>query len=502
MADLWYGVSFSASASSEPYRLLMDALLTTVIIYLFLSIFPENKGKKLVILLLLCLITVALSWHFSLFGVLAAAKTFFVVLIIAIPVLLYEEWTGYLLGVKKVGSLKKSWRLALALMIGVAAVIISNGTSVRTAVLPESIVVSSTNTKPGLSANFGAVDTAKVIITAPRGTFAALNDKSFSATVDIGQREEGTYDLPIVVTSKISGVTVRGVKPDRVVVTVEPIIRKTVPVVMKYNGKADQELVPDSPIIDKDKVEVQGPRSVIQNLTQATAVIDISRKSADFESEVELAAFNSANEQIRSVEFEPKVVKVTTRLVKAGRIKTVPIKVAIQGNVASGYWISAVTAEPSTVAITGTPDVLEQVVSISTKPVSVNSVSSTATITTELELPSGATLATNSSRVAVTITVSDNVTTKQITPTIEYDGLATALKVASLNPTSVQLVVSGSSQQLSSISSSARLKLRLSAYKSAGVYSVAIVPSDITLPEGVTIVSYLPSAIDVTLENR
>ena len=78
-----------------------------------------------------------------------------------------------------------------------------------------------------------------------------------------------------------------------------------------------------------------------------------------------------------------------------------------------------------------------------------------------------------------------------------------SLKVTTITPTSVSTIVSGLTSILQNLSGAdVKLKLDLAPYKSAGTYSVSIKNSFFVLPEGVSLTSFLPSSIDVTLDNR
>jgi YbbR domain-containing protein len=369
--------------------------------------------------------------------------------------------------------------------------------------LPYSIPLSAVNVPEGMSARFSSEQSIRVVISAPRDQWGSLNESAFSATVDIANQKEGTYDLPITVLSKTQNTKIIRVKPARTFVSVEPIIRKTVPVAIRFSGKAGNELVPGDSLITPDKVEVAGPKTVVDGLSQAVARVKLNGETAAIEQKISLVAEASSGDAIAGLSFDPKEVTVSVPLVKAGKLKTVGIKVKVSGQVAAGYWVKELQTDPATVTVTGSAEQLSAIADVSTSSVSLTGINSSTEKQATLSLPTGITLAEGSDTIKVKIILAETETTKTITPTISYDGLAGSLKVGNISPTSLSLVASGTSTTLSSLTGGdVAVKLDLSPYKSAGTYSVSIETANMVLPEGIEVVSFLPSAVDVTLDNK
>jgi hypothetical protein len=153
--------------------------------------------------------------------------------------------------------------------------------------------------------------------------------------------------------------------------------------------------------------------------------------------------------------------------------------------------------------VTGSADQLSKLTDIATEPISVAALTTDTSASTTLSLPSGITIADGTNRISAKIDLELVSTVKTIVPELDYDGLSSLLKVTALAPSSVSTLVSGSSAVLSSLADgTVKLKINLSPYQSAGTYSITLKSTDFTLPEGIGLVSYLPSAVSVTLENR
>jgi len=76
------------------------------------------------------------------------------------------------------------------------------------------------------------------------------------------------------------------------------------------------------------------------------------------------------------------------------------------------------------------------------------------------------------------------------------------LKVASVDPEVVTLVLTGSTYDLSQVAvKDIAINVDLGSFSQAGVHSVDISRSNISLPNGISFSSVVPSAINVRLEN-
>lgn len=495
--------------SSDSLRLVFlafDFFLVAVSVFLVLLLINSPKGFRYLGILLISIILLITGSYFSLEGLHLLAQALTIILLVTLPVIFRKELVEVLEGTKNTEVRNKYVGIpALVIIAVVMAGVISlvgNGITTKTGSLGQNIVVAAVNLPDGLTANLGSNNTVKVVVSADRNKWSSLSPDSFSATVDVAKQTEGTYDLAVTVTSKINNVIVRNVEPSRMVVTVEPIIKKTVPVVAKFTGHAGNNLVPDVPLFTPDKVDVSGPKSVIGTLTQGVVIVNIEAQTQKITGNFAVVGESPSGDNIANITFEPAEVAASIDLIKAGKLKTVGVRPVIIGQPAAGYWVNQVSVTPSAVTVTGSVDVLDKLTQISTESVSINGLSADYSGSVNLSFPSGVTSADDTTKVTVKLSLTGSTSLKTITPTINYQNLNGALKVTSIDPTSVSTLVAGAISKLGSIDSQIIINLDLSAYKSAGTYSVTITKEMFTLPDGINLVSFLPSAIDVKLDNK
>ncbi|MCR4278264.1 MAG: CdaR family protein [Candidatus Berkelbacteria bacterium] len=509
LKDIWQGwLQFGVGDTTRWLYFSFDILLVAVILYLIVRTFNSRKNINYFSLIGLALSLLVISAYITLPGLHVLAQFGLVLLVIGLPLYLDDRWLGLFSNKASLTNSEppylNSFLIGFFSLIGSFLIVgLVSGIGAKTAELPSGVPLVAVNLPEGMAASFGSQVNTKIIVSAQNNKWKSLTADNFSATVDVAARGEGTYDLPVKLTSKIQDVTIVRINPSNVVVTVEPVIKKTVTVIAKFSGKAGNDLVPDEPTYEPLKVEARGPKSVLTNLSQAFIQVKLNGEIQKIIQKFSLVALNSAGEVIGSVSFNPTEVEATINLVKAGNLKTVGIRPITSGQPASGFWIKSIIVDPSVVTVTGSADQLANLTEIPTEPIPVAALSSNTTVSITLSLPSGVTIADGTSKISAKIDLELTSTVKTIVPEIEYDGLSSLLKVTSLTPSSVSVLVSGPSTILSNLADgTAKLKLSLSPYQSAGTYSITIKLSDFTLPEGISLVSYLPSAVSVVLENR
>lgn len=486
--------------------MIFDIFLVSLLSYLVFKVINSQKGLRFISYVFMAGAVLIASSYVALPALHLLAQASLVVLLISFPILFHQEWQVVLdRSPQTIVSSPLSPLVRLLLSVGLALLFVgvTVGSSNKVGQLAQEIPIKAVNVPDGMSARISGSQRVTILVSAPREDWRSVTPEAFSATVDVAKQSEGTYDLVVTVTSKVNTVKILKVKPSRAFVSVEPVIRKTVPVTVRYSGKAGDELVPGEAKITPDKVEIAGAKSLINDLTQAVVTVKLNGEVKPIEQKATLRVENSSGESLEGVSFTPAEVALVVPLVKAGKVKTVGIKPVLSGQPASGYWVKSVTVNPSTVAVTGPVEQLSTLTDVPTAPLTITGISDNTEQQLVLNLPTGITVADATTKVKVTVTLAKTETTKSLSPEIVYVGIDPALKVASITPASISAIVAGASDILAGLTGGQiKLNLDLSAYKSAGTYSVNIKNTNFTLVDGVSLTSFLPSAIGVTLENR
>jgi len=366
---------------------------------------------------------------------------------------------------------------------------------------PGSIPVKTVNLSPNLVAIY---DTKEVSIklSADPTIWKQLSSDDFNAFIDLNGLSAGTYDLKVAVSANKPNIQVVEVNPDMVMVRIEPIEKKEVPIAAVISGQAADGLTTGNIDFTPDKVEISGPKSIVDTIGTVSAEIKLAGEAESFSRTVPLKILNDKGEVISGVTINPVETTVAVKIVKAGNNKTVGIKVLTTGFPASGYYISNIVCDPATIDVIGQDSALRQIQSIETLPIDISNQSETLAKSVALTLPSGISLQKDANqKVKVTISFSGSPITKEINATINNQNMASGLKVSSLTPATIKVIVSGLSNILDPLSSSdVVLNLDLTG-KTVGTVGIDITKEMFKLPTGVSIVSFLPSSISVNLTN-
>ncbi|MCL5407657.1 MAG: CdaR family protein [Patescibacteria group bacterium] len=346
------------------------------------------------------------------------------------------------------------------------------------------------------------IDSVSVKVAAASALWKNLNTDSFSAVIDLAGFTEGTYELPVKINSNVPDVQIVEVSPAKVLVRLEKITDKEVPVVLQVEGKAADGFVVGDWKLKPDRVKVSGANSEIAKIIEATAKITLAGEKDNIQRILKVVALDSAGNEIRNLSFSPAEVVAQVPLVQASSAKTVGIKVVTSGQPADGFWMSGIETEPAQVAITASASLINEISFIETKEINITGIAVTKEFTTTLKPAVGVTVLDNVPLVKAKIVISPIGSTRQFQVGFNWKNLNPGLKVASVDPQTVTLVLTGSTYDLSQLNTKdVAINVDLSSHPQSGTYSVDITRSNISLPNGISFSSVVPSAINVRLEN-
>ncbi|MFA6493028.1 MAG: CdaR family protein [Patescibacteria group bacterium] len=367
---------------------------------------------------------------------------------------------------------------------------------------PGKIPIEFKNIPQGLAA-VSDTDSVSVKIVAAANLWRNLEPNSFSATVDVSSFSEGTYELPVKVTNNDTDVRIVEVSPQKIIVRLEKVTEKEIPIILQVEGKAASGLVVGDWKIKPERVKVSGAASLLGKILEATAKVTLNGEKDSLQRIVKVVALDSSGNEIKNLNFTPSEVEAEIPLVQASSAKTVGVKVVTTGQVAEGFWVSGIEAQPSSVAVTASSSLINDISFIETREIDVTGLSQTKEFTTTLNPGVGVNILDNVTLIKAKVIVSPITSTRQLEVGFNWKNLNSNLKVSSVEPSTVTLVVSGSTYDLSKLTTKEiSLDINLSAFYQPGTYSVDISRSNVTMPAGVSFSSVVPSAINVKLENR
>ncbi len=348
-------------------------------------------------------------------------------------------------------------------------------------------------------------DFVELRIVAEQGMWKKLSADTFQTYIDLAGLDIGTHELPVKVNTNVDGVQVVEINPPKVMVRLEPLISKKVPVVVKTYGKAEDGYVPGEATTNIREVEISGAESVIREIGQAFAPVRLDGESSNISNKiVSLVCYDEQNEEIKNINFNPSQAEVDLQIVRASQIKTVGIKVKTSGMPKDGFWISQITTEPSTVIITGSSRALINTEYIETESIDIEGIRSNKISRVNLNLPNGISLTSGqTNQVVANINVSAlDASRKEIDAKYNYINLNPNLKISSVSPLAVKVLVSGPNDIINKLSSNDVLVNFNLESKQQGVYNENITYEMISVPESVSVINFVPNNIKIILDSK
>lgn len=228
------------------------------------------------------------------------------------------------------------------------------------------------------------VTSVSYVATRDVGTLSA---DDFRATIDLSGVDPagGPESVPVRVRSLVPGIVVSSVVPQRVQVELDPLVERTVPVMVDLGPPPVNSEV-GTPTADPAAVTVAGAQSVVEQVVGARATVPLDPNGLDFGSDVQLIPVDRDGRELQ-VDVSPQKARITVPVTTPLRQRTLPVNPVMTGNVPSGIRIESIDVTPSVVTVEGDADDLATLTAADTVPISLSGVSEDLDREVALALP-------------------------------------------------------------------------------------------------------------------
>lgn len=339
-----------------------------------------------------------------------------------------------------------------------------------------------------------------LILSAPVSTWstALTSSNIIRALVDLTGLDAGTYEIPIKLQINARPVKVESLSPDIVSLTLEKLISKpfTIRLLQPSNPAVGYEA--GVPKLSAETAKVNGPESLVEKVAEVRATLDISQAKEIIERDVILTAMDENGLRVQGVTISPDKVHVQQEITQRGGYKNVTVIPKTTGQIASGYRLTNISANPLVVTLFSTdPDLINTLPGyIETQPLNLTGARGDLEVSLPLNLPPGVIVVGESSiTVSVSISPIEGSITLTILPIEIIGGLPGYQTV--LSPDRVDVILSGPLPDLETLKTSdVRVLLDLTD-KKPGTYQV--VPQIQVGISGILVESILPATIEVEI---
>lgn len=314
---------------------------------------------------------------------------------------------------------------------------------------PQAIPIEVKNKGEDLLILGGFEEEVTLLIRAPQRVWGDLEAENFYAYVDLADSGAGPHEVPVEVEHPE---TVRVIEksPDVVSIALDKVAQKWFRVGVNILGDVPVGYRYGVPVVTPSQVAVSGPQSLVDQVEVVVIDLQLRGEKATMEKAFEPGPQNKIGGTVSGVEITPSRVMVQLPIEQESGYRDVSVKVVTEGTVASGYWISDIRVDPSTVTVYGHPQRVSELLGfVETGPVDVEGANANLTRSVALVLPEDISLL-GVGRVLVRISVSPVLggQTIRVSPTLQ--GLAPGSE-ATVWPETVEVILAGPLADLSAL---------------------------------------------------
>jgi len=251
-------------------------------------------------------------------------------------------------------------------------------------------------------------DRVRVTVYAPKSVFTQLRSSDITAEADVSKLTE-LNTVPIEFsTTAANVVSIRG-SHDVVKLNIEDKASKYVPLNYSTEGTPAEGYAVTTITPDQNRIEVSGPKSVVEQVKYAGVQIDVSDASSNLIANVDIHLYNVLGEEVVHNKLS-KNVNYVRMSVEILAVKEVPVNLTVSGTPEKGYMISGdAVSDPESVSIAGTSGVLTRVSGITIPAEALDVTGATEDVSVSLDLkeylPEGVKLADSSFGGKITVSI-------------------------------------------------------------------------------------------------
>ena len=238
-----------------------------------------------------------------------------------------------------------------------------------------------------------ADDTVTLRVRGARSSFVTADNSDFHARVNLSDFTEGDR-FYAVETSIPYGFELVSVSPDRIDVTLDRIIQRVFSVLLTVNGTPAEGFTVDRVHQSVEKVTVEGPRSLVDQVASIAAYFNMNGRKEDVTMGIPLVALNTDGKEVQGLTLYPDTMAISVKLTRGLQHRVVEVQAKPRSDLPPQLKLESVTVQPARIEITGTKEALDKVTGIETEAFSLADVKESGTQQVKLHLPAGVT-ATN-----------------------------------------------------------------------------------------------------------
>lgn len=251
--------------------------------------------------------------------------------------------------------------------------------------------------------------TVTLHLSSTRTNLNQLNESNINVIANVNSivtagTHELTYNVSYPGNIPSGSVTRQSSRPNMITLKVENRITQQVPVVPEYLGSVDEGLLADKEnlMLDNAYIEVSGPESVVNQITQAKIVVDLTGQTQTIVAECPYTLCNEAGEPVDS-QWVTTNVEVVNMTLTIQRVKEVELKLNIVAGGGATEATSNITVQPKSILISGSDALMEGIDVLELGTINLVEIPEDITLVFPITLPEGITNETGITEATVDI---------------------------------------------------------------------------------------------------
>ena len=265
--------------------------------------------------------------------------------------------------------------------------------------------------KQGMVYDVVSGDTVDVIVSGPRSVVEGMESGDIYAFADLSQ--VSVTNTALINVSIASGSYSKKTKDVKLTpkneymnLSIETSEDKTFQIKIITTGNVSDGCAVGVPVATPNMITVSGPASVLENINEVRAVVDVEGADEEFTVNADLGCVDAYGNAIAkdSISLSDPSVDVTVPIYNT---KEIAIKVSTKGNPEKGYGVKAVEYSPETIEIAGEEDSINALEGITVDDINISGATDNIETTQPLDayLPSGVVIAGSEDQISVIVKV-------------------------------------------------------------------------------------------------
>lgn len=386
---------------------------------------------------------------------------------------------------------------ALALVVWISAVTAADPNVERTRTVPLEIIGQDANMV--IMGNLPAQ--VRVTVRAPRSVADRISntENSIHAWIDLSEFGAGNHVVPVQtrINELYHPVRLIQISPESVSVDLQPLVSRRMDIKVTIRGEPALGYQKGLPSRKPTYVTLSGPESLVSQVAEVQATLDISDASETVREEVPLVATDAKGQPVTGITLTPSRIEVTQPISLLGGYRNVVVKVVTVGQVASGYKLTNISVSPPNVVVFSTdPQLVNELPSyVETEPLDLSDAEDDIEALLSLNLPPGISVVGDQS-VLVQVSIAALEGSLTMTLPVQTSGLLPTY-LAQVSPDTVDVILSGPLPILNKIKTTdIRVVADLKGLE-PGSHQVNLLVD--VLPERLQVETILPSVVEVTI---